>query len=183
VNELRGLPAFLHDGSPGTIDARTLDLAAMMFDAMFADRHLPTAMKAQLGRLQLPILRRCCSTRSSSPNAASRRAGSSTRSATSDSGSRATRSPRAPAMDLVRDVVHGHPRDFETDMVLFASMAAMVETFVAANEEADAHLVQRASFLVEARRAARLPALAAGVAEVARRLQARTFVPARYARC
>ena len=57
VNELRSLPAFLHDGSPGTIDARTLDLVAMLFDAIFADRHIPSAMKAQLGRLQLAILK------------------------------------------------------------------------------------------------------------------------------
>jgi hypothetical protein len=80
-------------------------------------------------------------------------------------------------MDLVRDVVHGVLAGFDSDAGIFASMAAMVETFIAANEEADAHLVQRASYIVEARER-HDAALAAGAAEVARRLQARAFVPA-----
>lgn len=177
VNELRGLPAFLHDGTPGTIDTRTLDLAAMLFDAMFADRHLPTAMKAQLGRLQLPILKVVLLDAEffSERRQPARRL----LDALGDLGlgfAGEAIASRA-AMDLVRDVVRGILADFETDMALFASMAAMVETFIAANEEADAHLVQRASFVVEARER-RDAALAAGMAEVARRLQARAFVPA-----
>ncbi|MEO7741874.1 MAG: DUF1631 family protein [Usitatibacter sp.] len=177
VNELRTLPAFLHDGKPGTLDARTIDLVAMLFDALFADRHLPTSMKEQLGRLQLPILKAVLLDAGffSDRRQAARRL----LDALGDLGigfAGDAVASRA-AMDLVRDVVHGILADFDTGMALFASMAAMVETFIAANEEADAHLVRRASFVVEARER-RDSALAAGVAEVARRLGARGFVPA-----
>ena len=177
VNELRNLPAFLHDGTPGTIDARTLDLVAMLFDAVFADRHLPSAMKAQLGRLQLPILKAVLLDAEffSDRRQPARRLLDALGDLGLGFAGEAVAS-RA-AMDLVRDVVHGILADFESDMGLFSSMAAMVETFIAANEEADAHLVQRASFIVEARER-RDAALAAGVAEVGRRLQARAFIPA-----
>ena len=177
VNELRNLPAFLHDGAPGTIDARTLDLVAMLFDAIFADRHIPSAMKAQLGRLQLPILKAVLLDAEffSERRQPARRLLDSLADLGLGFAGEAVAS-RA-AGDLTRDVVHGILADFDTDMALFASMAAMVETFAAANEEADAHLVQRASFIVEARER-RDAALAAGAAEVGRRLQARAFVPA-----
>lgn len=177
VNELRGLPAFLHDGSPGTIDARNLDLVAMLFDAFFADRHLPTAMKAQIGRLQLPVLKAVLLDAGffSDRRQPARRLLDALGELGLGFAGEAMDS-RA-AMDLVRDVVHGVLRGYDSDCAIFASMAAMVETFIAANEEADAHLVQRASFLVEARER-RDAAVAAGVAEVAKRVQARAFVPA-----
>lgn len=177
VNELRGLPSYLHDGSPGTIDARTLDLVAMLFDAIFADRHLPSAMKAQLGRLQVPILKAVLLDAEffSDRRQPARRLLDSLGELGLGFAGEAVDS-RA-AMDLVRDVVHGILAGFESDAEIFASMAAMVETFIAANEEADAHLVQRASFVVEARER-HDAALNAGAAEVARRLQARAFVPA-----
>ena len=177
VNELRGLPGYLHDGTPGTIDARSLDLVAMLFDALFADRHLPRALKAQLGRLQLPVLKVALL----DPGFFSDRRQPARRLLDSlgelGLGFAGEALESRPAMDLVRDVVHGILADFDTDATVFASMAAMVETFIAANEEADAHLVQRASFIVEARER-RDAALAASAAEVARRLGARAFVPA-----
>ncbi len=177
VNELRHLPAFLHDGSPGTLDARTLDLVAMLFDAIFADRHIPSAMKAQLGRLQPAILKAVLLDAEffSDRRQPARRL----LDGLADLGLGLVGEAPASraALDLTRDVVHGVLAEFDTDMTIFASMAAMVETFAAANEEADAHQVQRASFVVEARER-RDAALAAAAAEVDRRLQARAFVPA-----
>lgn len=177
VNELRGLPAFLHGGAPGAIDMGTLDLVAMLFDAIFADRHIPMAMKAQLGRLQIAILKAVLL----DPGFFSDRRQPARRLLDSLAelglGFVDEAVPARAAMDLARDVVHGILGDFDIDMALFASMAAMVETYAAANEEADAHLVQRASFIVEARER-RDAARATGAAEVMRRLQARAFVPA-----
>jgi hypothetical protein len=177
VSELRHLPLFLHDGSPGSIDVRTLDLVAMLFDAMLADHHLPAALKAQLGRLQLPILKAALLDAGffSDRRQPARRLLDALGELGLGFAGEALDS--RPAMDLVRDVVHGILAGFDSDAAVFASMAAMVETFLAANEEADAHLVQRASFIVETRER-RDTAVAAGATEVMRRLQARAFVPA-----
>lgn len=39
------------------IDAQTMDIVAMMFDYMLNDTAVPTAVKAELGRLQIPVLK------------------------------------------------------------------------------------------------------------------------------
>lgn len=43
--------------SLGHLDAMTIDIVAMLFDYIFDDRNLPSAMKAQIGRLQIPVLK------------------------------------------------------------------------------------------------------------------------------
>lgn len=44
-------------GSMGHMDAMTLDIVAMVFDYILDDRRIPDAMKAQIGRLQIPVLK------------------------------------------------------------------------------------------------------------------------------
>ncbi|MFN3397605.1 MAG: DUF1631 domain-containing protein, partial [Sulfurimicrobium sp.] len=44
-------------GAMGQIDAMTLDIVAMLFDYILDDRRIPDAMKALIGRLQIPVLK------------------------------------------------------------------------------------------------------------------------------
>lgn len=44
-------------GAMGQIDAMTLDIVAMLFDYILDDRRIPDAMKALVGRLQIPVLK------------------------------------------------------------------------------------------------------------------------------
>ncbi|BAN33912.1 hypothetical protein SCD_n00063 [Sulfuricella denitrificans skB26] len=41
----------------GHVDAMTLDIVAMLFDYILDDRNIPDAMKALIGRLQIPVLK------------------------------------------------------------------------------------------------------------------------------
>jgi hypothetical protein len=41
----------------GQVDAMTLDIVAMLFDYILDDRRIPDAMKALIGRLQIPVLK------------------------------------------------------------------------------------------------------------------------------
>jgi hypothetical protein len=44
-------------GGFGQVDNMTLDIVAMLFDQIFDDRNIPSALKALIGRLQIPVLK------------------------------------------------------------------------------------------------------------------------------
>lgn len=54
VREIRNSPMV---GSLAQMDAVTLDIVAMVFDYILDDRRIPDAMKALIGRLQIPVLK------------------------------------------------------------------------------------------------------------------------------
>jgi uncharacterized protein DUF1631 len=176
VNELRALPAVL-GAADGGVDRVTLDIVAMLFDFVLEDRHIPAAMKSQIGRLQIPVLKSVLldpSFFSSRVHPARRLLDALAELGMGLAGdSPATRV----ALDLVEDVAGRILAELDRDPALFDTMAAMVETFMAANEEADASLVQRAAGLIEMRERRQIAA-EAGRTEVHRRLAARTWVPA-----
>lgn len=176
VNELRSLPAVLREGD-ASLDRMTLDLCAMLFDHVFADRHIPTVMKSQMGRLQVPVLKAVLL----DPSFFSRRVHPARRLLDALAALGLGLAGEGPAvraaLDLVEDAGDRILAQFDRDPAVFDTMAAMAETFMAANEEVDASLVQRAAAIVETRERGRVAA-AAGRAEVQRRLAARTWVPA-----
>jgi hypothetical protein len=57
VNVLRELKTTSLVGGMAQMDSLTLDIVAMLFDQIFDDRKIPTAMKALIGRLQIPVLK------------------------------------------------------------------------------------------------------------------------------
>lgn len=57
VNVLHGLRDSGLAGGIGSFEAMTLDIVAMVFDYIFDDRRIPDAIKAQIGRLQIPVLK------------------------------------------------------------------------------------------------------------------------------
>lgn len=54
VREIRNSPVA---SALGQMDAMTLDIVAMVFDYILDDRRIPDAMKALIGRLQIPVLK------------------------------------------------------------------------------------------------------------------------------
>lgn len=57
ANVLREIKGTSVGGSMGHIDAMTLDIVAMLFDYILDDSRIPDAMKALIGRLQIPVLK------------------------------------------------------------------------------------------------------------------------------
>jgi hypothetical protein len=57
VNVLRELKSTSIVGNMGQLDAMTLDIVAMLFDYILDDKNIPDAMKALIGRLQIPVLK------------------------------------------------------------------------------------------------------------------------------
>jgi hypothetical protein len=57
INVLRGLRASGMAGMMSSLDAMTLDIVAMVFDYILDDARIPDAIKALIGRLQIPVLK------------------------------------------------------------------------------------------------------------------------------
>lgn len=57
VNILREIRGSAVAGAMGQMDTMTLDIVAMVFDYILDDRRIPDAMKALIGRLQIPVLK------------------------------------------------------------------------------------------------------------------------------
>ncbi|BCB26046.1 hypothetical protein SKTS_09320 [Sulfurimicrobium lacus] len=57
VNVLHEIKSSSVAGAMGHVDAMTLDIVAMLFDYILDDRRIPDAMKALIGRLQIPVLK------------------------------------------------------------------------------------------------------------------------------
>lgn len=56
-NVLREIRASNIGAHLGQVDAITIDIVAMLFDYMFEDEKIPDAIKALIGRLQIPVLK------------------------------------------------------------------------------------------------------------------------------
>ena len=57
ANVLRDLHGSAMAGMMNPLDSMTLDIVAMVFDYIFGDERIPDAIKALLGRLQIPMLK------------------------------------------------------------------------------------------------------------------------------
>ena len=57
TNVLREIKSTSVASSLGHVDAMTLDIVAMLFDYILDDRNIPDAIKALIGRLQIPVLK------------------------------------------------------------------------------------------------------------------------------
>jgi len=57
ANVLHGIKSTEIAAGFGQMDAMTIDIVAMLFDYVFDDKRIPDAIKALIGRLQIPILK------------------------------------------------------------------------------------------------------------------------------
>lgn len=177
VNVVKGLKAAPQSASLGTVDAMTIDIVAMLFDYVFEDRHIPTSVKALLGRLQIPVLKVALLDKSffSSKSHPARRlidllAEISIGLDESDERGGAT-------LTLIASVVDSVLAEFDTDLTLFESLVTRVEGFIEQQKDAEADIVRRSAQLIESREREEIARLVAEE-EVGRRLQARAWVPA-----
>jgi hypothetical protein len=176
-NVVRRIKSAPQSATLGTVDAMTIDIVAMLFDYIFDDRHIPSSVKALLGRLQIPVLKVALLDKSffsSKAHPARRLLDLLAESAIGldESSARAH-----PALELIEQVVDRVLADFETDVALFESLVPRVAAFIEERNNAETEIVERSARLVEERERDEIARLAAQE-EVDRCLAAHARVPA-----
>ncbi|MBL0142084.1 MAG: DUF1631 domain-containing protein [Betaproteobacteria bacterium] len=175
-NVIRDIKATRDPDSFAGMDAMTIDIVAMLFDFIFEDRQIPVAVKAMLGRLQIPTLKVALLDRaffSSRAHPARQLLDRMARAAIGLDES----SARGAATLAKLDEVVGHVlRDFDDDPALFTSLAGEMEVFLAQQDEAEDAIARRTARLVEERERHEIARVLAEE-EVDRRLAAREWVP------
>jgi len=176
MNVVRRIKAAPQSASLGTVDAMTIDIVAMLFDYIFEDPHIPSSVKALLGRLQIPILKVALLDKSffsSKAHAARRLLDLLAESAI---GLAETGERQAAALRMITEVVDTVLAEFDTDIALFERLAARVEAYIEAQKRAERDIVERSAKLIEERERDEV-ARAIAASEIGRRLEARTWVP------
>ena len=177
MNVVRRIKAAPQSASLGTVDAMTIDIVAMLFDYIFEDRQIPASVKALLGRLQIPLLKVALIDKSFFSSKAHPARRLLDLLAESSIGLAETGERQAAALKMIEEVVDKVLEEFETDLVLFESLAARVEAFIEAQKRAENDIVERSAKLIEERERDEI-ARAIAAQEIARRLEARAWVPA-----
>jgi Protein of unknown function (DUF1631) len=176
VNVVKAIRSAPQSASLGTVDAMTIDIVSMLFDYIFEDRHIPTSVKAWLGRLQIPTLKVALLDKAffSSKSHPARRL--IDRLAECAIGLDEANADGSGCLALVESVVERILADFETDTAPFESQLARVEAFIEERGTAEQQIVERSARLVEQREREEI-ARAFAEDAVERRLQGAQWVP------
>ena len=176
ANTVREFKSGPHAANLGTLDALTIDIVAMLFDYVFEDRHIPDSVKAQLGRLQMPVLKVALLDKgffSSKAHPARRLIDIL---AEASIGLEEGHERGAATLKLVEEVVERVLAEFETDVALFEALVKRVEEFMAETHAAEQAIVTRSADALEAHEREQ-SAHDAAEREVERRLSSRIGVP------
>ncbi len=173
---LKGIKAASAGAGLPALDAMTIDIVAMLFDYIFEDRHIPDAVKAQLGRLQIPTLKVALLDKtffSSKSHPARRLVDLLAQAAIGlDAGNAAD----APVLALIESAVQSVLAAFDTDLAPFEAQAARVLAFIEERDRAESDVVERSARLLEERERGQIAAAVAQDA-VERRLGERPWTP------
>ncbi len=133
IRQLRGTPLA---SASAPVDALTIDIVAMLFDAIFSDPDLPATLRAEIARLQIPVLKVALMDRAFFSNRRHPARRLLDVIASSGIGRNDRDEPRliAKIHTIVDEVVGG----FETDIDIFATQVTKLEEFLA-DEESRAH--------------------------------------------
>jgi hypothetical protein len=176
ANVIRNLKTAPQSASLPGVDAMTIDIVAMLFDFVFEDRQIPAAVKAVLGRLQIPTLKVALLDRaffSSRAHPARQLLDRLARAAIGlDEASARGTATLAKLETVVRRVLD----EFDDDIALFAALAADMQEFLERQDEAEEAIARRTARVVEERERAEIARVIAED-EVDRRLAAREWVP------
>ena len=149
------------DGSP-PLDILTIDIVAMLFDYIFADRGIPEPVKGLLARLQIPALKVAILDKSFF----SRKAHPARRLldvlANASVGLPATDCEKDAQFQKIVEVVDRLHNEFDTDIQLFAEVLHDFEKFLVEHEAAAAKFVEQSARVVhehERREMARMIAI------------------------
>jgi hypothetical protein len=171
VNVIRDLKAAPQGAALASADALTIDIVAMLFDFVFEDRQIPVAVKAAIGRLQIPVVKVALLDRGFFASRAHPARRLLNRLAEASIGLDPDTPSGSVMLGRIEAAVGRVLDGFDTDVALFATLAAEFDAFLAGQAQAEEALVQRAARLVEARERAEI-ARAAAEAEVDARLAA-----------
>ena len=176
VNVVKELKAAPQSATLSSVDAMTIDIVAMLFDYIFDDRHIPSSVKAVLGRLQIPTLKVALLDRTffSSKSHPARRL--LDRLAEAAFGVDAAYPQGGATLAMIERVVGRVLEEFENDLALFDELVVEIEAFIDERADAETALVERTVRVIQDREREELAHLAAEEA-VAKRLYARSWVP------
>ena len=143
------------------VDSMTLDIVAMLFDYVFDDKHIPDAIKALLGQLQIPVLKVALLDKSffSTKLHPARRLLDRLAEAALECDEVIDRDD--PLYIHIAASVAKIQADFHTDVGLFSEQLDALEAFIAAREQDNATFVERSSRLDEQREAREIARLVA----------------------
>ena len=176
ANVIRSLKAAPSSASLAGVDAMTIDIVAMLFDFIFEDRQIPAAVKAVLGRLQIPTLKVALLDRAFFSSRAHPARQLLDRMARAAIGLDESSSRGAATLTKLEEVVGRVLGEFDDDLALFSTLAADMAAFLAQQDEAEEAIAQRTARLVEERERLEIARILAED-EVDRRLAAREWVP------
>ena len=176
VNIVKGIRAAPQSASLGTVDAMTIDIVSMLFDYIFEDRHIPTSVKAWLGRLQIPTLKVALLDKAFFSSKAHPARRLIDRLAECAIGLDEANADGSGCLGLVESVVERVLADFDTDTAPFEAQLARVEAFIEERGTAEQQIVERSARLVEQREREEI-ARAFAEDAVERRLQGTQWVP------
>jgi exonuclease VII small subunit len=108
-NVLRELKGTSFGTGLGHVDSMTLDIVIMLFDQIFDDRKIPSAMKGLIGRLQIPTLKVAILDKTFFSRKSH---------------------PARELLDALGDVALGLPADFHTSSPLFAGLDGVVQRLI-----------------------------------------------------
>ena len=176
VNVIKRIKAAPQSSTLGTVDAMTIDIVGMLFDYIFEDRHIPSSVKALLGRLQIPTLKVALLDKSffSSKSHPARRLLDLLAAAAL--GVEETGPREAPTLKFIESIVESVLAEFDTDLALFERLAEKVSAFIEEQKQVESSVVERSARLIEERERDEI-ALMLAEEEISRRLAVRAWVP------
>ncbi len=150
-NILHDIRAGALAGSAAPLDALTIDIVAMLFDYVFAEKHLPEVIKALLARLQIPVLKVALLDRSffSLKSHPARRLLDTLAVVALECDENIERDD--PLYLQIETVVDRVQNGFETDITLFSEQVAELEAYIARREQEDVALIEQSASLVHER--------------------------------
>lgn len=176
ANVIRDLRASAQSASLPGADAMTIDIVAMLFDFIFEDRQIPAAMKALLGRLQIPTLKVALLDRAFFSSRAHPARQLLDRLARAAIGLDESSARGEATLAKLEHVVGRVLSEFSEDLALFAALAEEMRAFLEKQDEAEEAIAARTARLVEERERAEIARILAED-EVDRRLAALAWVP------
>jgi hypothetical protein len=177
ANVLREIRAAPQSASLGTLDAMTIDIVAMLFDYVFEDRQIPASAKAVLGRLQIPTLKVALLDKAFFSSRAHPARRLLDRLAEASIGLDEASARGAATLAKIESIVARVLQEFQSDVSLFESFAADLDTFLAEQAQDEEAMVESTARLIEERERLEI-ARASAEGEVDRRLATRDFIPA-----
>jgi Protein of unknown function (DUF1631) len=151
INILREIKTSEVGQSVGDVEGLTIDIVAMVFDYVFDDRRIPDAIKAMIGRLQIPVLKIAVLDKTffSKRTHPVRRLLDAL--AAASIGWAGTADENDPLYKQIHTVVHRILTEFETDIALFSQLLEDFEKFLLENDKATQDRAERAEALVRDR--------------------------------